>query len=128
MARRAWNQRKSRRAPPSVSHPEVVQAQSSAHILFVPFDFNSPVPEVVRTSAPGKLGDYLACGTPILAHVPQDTFVRFYLTKYQCGLVADCDSAEDLKKTLIKLLEDQNLRNSIGEMHCSEPDLILILW
>ena len=96
-----------------VSHPEVVQAQSSAYILFIPFDFHSPVPEVVRTSAPGKLGDYLASGTPILAHVPSDTFVNWYLKKYQCGVVADRDSAEYLKKTLIQLLEDEKLRKSI---------------
>lgn len=96
-----------------VPHQEVVQAQSSANILFVPFDFDSPVPEVVRTSAPGKLGDYLACGTPILAHVPADTFVKWYLQEHQCGVVVDRDNPEDVRLAVLHLLEDHDLRQSI---------------
>lgn len=96
-----------------VSHTEVTEAQSSAYILFIPFDFHSPVPEVVRTSAPGKLGDYLACGTPILAHVPPDTFVKWYLTEHQCGVVVDRDDPEDVRQAVLRLLEDRDLRQSI---------------
>jgi glycosyltransferase involved in cell wall biosynthesis len=96
-----------------VSHPEVVKAQSSAHILFIPFDFHSPVPEVIRTSAPGKLGDYLACGTPILAHVPPDTFVKWYLTEHRCGVVVDQDDPEAVGQAVLRLLEDRDLRQSI---------------
>ncbi len=96
-----------------VCHSDIVKEQSSAHILFIPFDFHSPVPEVVRTSAPGKLGDYLACGTPILAHVPPDTFVKWYLTEHQCGVVVDRDDPCDVRKAILRLLEDRDLRQSI---------------
>ena len=107
-----------------VSHPEVVKAQSSAHILLIPFDFHSPVPEVVRTSAPGKLGDYLACGTPILAHVPSDTFVKWYLTEHRCGVVVDRDDPEEVGQAILRLLEDRDLRQSIREQarKCARVD------
>ena len=71
------------------THMEVVQAQNRAHIFFLPFAFDSTIPEVIKTSAPGKTGEYLASGVPILAHVPADSFVSWYLKTHECGLVVD---------------------------------------
>ncbi len=74
---------------PHAPYEEVEQVQRTADILLIPFDFDSPAAEVIRTAAPGKLGDYLSSGTPILAVVPGDTFVAWYLRRYDCGLVVD---------------------------------------
>jgi glycosyltransferase involved in cell wall biosynthesis len=63
--------------------------QMSADILFLPLGFRTPYPETIRTSAPGKVGEYLASSTPILVHAPADTFLSWYFREYDCGLVVD---------------------------------------
>ncbi len=92
---------------------EVAEAQFNASILLIPFAFNSIVPEIIKTSAPGKLGDYLASGTPILAHVPPDSFVSWYINKYQCGLVVDREDPNELVKVISQLSTDQTTNQQI---------------
>jgi len=101
--------------PRVVQHPhvpasEVAREHNAADILFIPFSFDCPVPEIVKTSAPGKFGDYLASGTPILAHVPADSFVSWYLRKYDCGIVVDQDDPALLREAILRLIEDADLR------------------
>jgi glycosyltransferase involved in cell wall biosynthesis len=92
---------------------EVIQAQNEAHILFLPFAFHSPIPEVIQTSAPGKTGEYLTSGVPILAHVPPKTFISWYFRKYNCGYVVDEDEIILLKKAIENLIEDPSLRQRL---------------
>lgn len=94
---------------------ESALAQRQADMLFLPLAFDSPMPEVIRTSAPGKMGDYLASGKPILAHVPRDSFVKWYLDKYRCGVVADEDDPRNLAETMVKLINDKELRRELGK-------------
>jgi glycosyltransferase involved in cell wall biosynthesis len=100
-----------RHLPPN----KVTQAQHSADILFIPFSFNCSVPEIVKTSAPGKFGDYLASGTPILAHLPGDSFVSWYLKEYDCGIVVDQDDPDFLADAILTLIEDPSLRLKLSE-------------
>lgn len=72
-----------------VSQSEIRAIQQQANVLFLPLAFNSPLNEVVRTSAPGKTGEYLASGIPILAYAPRDSFVSWYFKKNKCGVVVD---------------------------------------
>jgi glycosyltransferase involved in cell wall biosynthesis len=94
-------------------HTEVIEAQNHAHILFLPFSFNSPIPEVIQTSAPGKLGEYLTSGVPILAHVPPDTFISWYFRKHECGYVVDTDEILSLKRAIENLIDDSELRQRL---------------
>lgn len=95
------------------SETETALAQQQASILLIPFTFNSTVPEVIRTSAPGKLADYLASGVPILAFVPPDSFVAWFLKRHQCGMVIEEDNPIALAKGITKLLSDPQLREMI---------------
>jgi glycosyltransferase involved in cell wall biosynthesis len=94
---------------------DVCNVQGGADILFLGFAFDSAIPELVATSAPGKLGDYLASGVPILAHVPGDCFVAWYLREYKCGVVVDEDSPEALAQTIRRLLADTAFRSCLRE-------------
>lgn len=96
-----------------VSYSELVEQQRNANILFLPLAFESPIPEVIRTSAPGKLGEYLSSGRPVLAHVPANSFVAYYLEKYQCGLVASRNDPASLKDQIIKLINDEGFCRAI---------------
>lgn len=105
-------------SPHIVHHPhapyeEVEQVQGQADILLMPFDFNSPAREVIRTAAPGKLGDYLASGTPILAVVPGDTFVAWYLRRHDCGMVLDRADVDAVADAILRLLSDVQLRDRL---------------
>lgn len=91
--------------------PEYVRKiQQQADVLFLGFAFDSAIPELVATSAPGKLGDYLATGVPILAHVPADSFVAWYLTEHKCGMVVSEDGPDALSRGIKMILTDPTLR------------------
>ncbi len=94
-------------------HAEVIEAQNHAHILFLPFSFNSGIPEVIQTSAPGKTAEYLSSGVPILAHIPPDTFISWYFRKYKCGYVVDTNDVLALKEGIENLIEDSMLRQTL---------------
>jgi glycosyltransferase involved in cell wall biosynthesis len=93
---------------------QVVEVQQSASILFLPFAFDASVAKIVKTSAPGKFGEYLASGRPILAHVPPDSFVSWYLRKYECGVVVDKDDPSMLAQAIRRLIDDKGLRASLS--------------
>jgi glycosyltransferase involved in cell wall biosynthesis len=94
-------------------HAEVIEAQNHAHILFLPFSFNSSIPEVIQTSAPGKTAEYLTSGVPILVHVPPHTFISWYFRKYNCGYVVDTNEMPSLKRAIEDLMNDSSLRQSL---------------
>lgn len=87
--------------------PEI---QMGADILFLPLGFQTPYPETIRTSAPGKVGEYLASSTPILVHAPGGTFLSWYFREHECGLVVDQPDPEVLAEGIDILLTDVERR------------------
>jgi len=98
----------------ALSHTEIENVQRHAHILFLPLAFRSPYPQVIRTSAPGKMGDYLATGRPVLVHAPADSFVSWYFRQHECGLVVDRDDVDELASAIQRLVADGDLRRRLG--------------
>jgi len=93
---------------------EVPTVLRQAGILFLPLGFDTPIPEVIRTSAPGKTGEYLSVGRPILAHAPGDSFVSWYFRENRCGLVVDRSDPELLSASIRRLITDGDLRAELG--------------
>jgi glycosyltransferase involved in cell wall biosynthesis len=89
--------------------------QRNANILFLPLAFNSRYPDIIKTSAPGKIGEYLASRRPILVHAPSDSFVAWYFRKYSCGYVVDQDDPEALAEAIIHLLQDKKLQQELSD-------------
>lgn len=89
--------------------------QRQADLLFLPLAFTSPFPEVIRTSAPGKMGEYLAARRPILVHAPPDSFVVWYFRHYECGLVVDQGDPTELAQAIERVLADEGLRQRLSE-------------
>jgi glycosyltransferase involved in cell wall biosynthesis len=96
-----------------VPYDQILAEQHKADILFLPLAFESPISEVIRTSAPGKMGEYLASGRPVLAHVPAESFVSHYIKMHQCGVVADKDDSSDLAGHILKLVLDDHYRQAL---------------
>src|SRR5439155_16530435 len=93
---------------------EALRLQQSADVLFLPLAFQSPYPQIIRTSAPGKLGEYLASGRPILAHAPADSFVSWYLREHGCGLVVDREDPDALAAAIARLDAEEGLRRELA--------------
>lgn len=99
-------------AQPVTAMPAI---QRNADILFLPLSFGSQYPEVIKTSAPGKLGEYLASKRPILVHAPKNSFVSWYFRKYNCGLVVDENNPQLLARAIQHLINDKDLCQKITE-------------
>lgn len=77
------------RVRPHVTQEESYRVQRGADALFLPLAFASPIPEVIRSSAPAKLAEYLASGRPILAHAPPGSFVAEHLRETDAAFIVD---------------------------------------
>jgi glycosyltransferase involved in cell wall biosynthesis len=98
-----------------VVHPhacaqQIAAVQESADILFLPLAFRSQYPEVIRTSAPMKFGEYLAAGGPIIVHAPPDAFVSEYCRRHDCAVVVDDPDPRSLVRAIGALSDDAALR------------------
>jgi glycosyltransferase involved in cell wall biosynthesis len=93
---------------------KVREIQASADLLFLPLTFDSPYSEIVRTSAPSKLSDYLASGKPILAHVPSDSYISWYLKIYHCGMVVDQNDSRALSAAIQRIINDVPWAQQLG--------------
>jgi glycosyltransferase involved in cell wall biosynthesis len=91
----------------------IAAIQRQADILFLPLAFASPYPEVIRTSAPGKMGEYLASRRPVLVHAPSDSFVAWYFRRHKCGLVVGRSDPMALAQAVERLAVDEDLRRTL---------------
>lgn len=96
-----------------VGHSEIIDIQKRADILFLPLSFRSRFPEAVRTAAPGKMGEYLASGRPILVHAPADSHISQFFTRKGCGIVVDKPDPDALAEAIARLDRDLHLRSQI---------------
>ncbi|HVF45541.1 MAG TPA: glycosyltransferase [Pyrinomonadaceae bacterium] len=88
---------------------EIPGVQRGAGALFLPLAFNSPYPELVRTSATTKMGEYLAARRPVIAHAPPDSFVAWYFREHECGVVVDRLDPAQLAEAVARVLDDEAL-------------------
>ena len=91
----------------------IAAVQREADVLFLPLAFRSHYPEVIRTSAPMKFGEYLAAGRPILAHAPSDSFIARYCRQHDCALIVDTPDPAKLAQATKRLANDHELRRRL---------------
>lgn len=92
---------------------DVPRVQREADALFLPLAFESPYPDLVRTSAPTKLGEYLAARRPVIVHAPPDSFPAWYFREHGCGVVVDRLDPGALAEALGRVLGDEALRGDV---------------
>jgi len=107
-----------------VTLSESIEIQKKADILFLPLAFKTEFPEVINTSMPGKMGEYLASGRPILVHAPKDSFISWYFKKNNCGIVVDEENPPELEKAINKIIKDKEFRETIVQnaLKCAQED------
>ncbi|MEK6325034.1 MAG: glycosyltransferase [Acidobacteriota bacterium] len=98
-----------------VNVAEIPAIQKQADLLFLPLAFDSPYPEIIRTSAPFKMGEYLAARRPVLVHAPADSFITWYFRSHDCGFVVDENDPAKLADGIKRLLCDTGLAQKLCE-------------
>jgi glycosyltransferase involved in cell wall biosynthesis len=98
-----------------VSEEETLKAQSAADILFLPLAFDSTIQETLMTALPGKTGEYLSSGTPILVHAPEGSLLSTTFQESKAALVVDKPEAGLLKSAIEKIISDDGFRESLVE-------------
>jgi glycosyltransferase involved in cell wall biosynthesis len=98
---------------PSLGADRMAATQRDADILFLPLGFESGVPEVLRTSCPTKVSDYLVSGRPMLAYAPPDTFLSWFVRTTGCGVLVDRPDANALASAVRRLATDNVLRRAV---------------
>jgi glycosyltransferase involved in cell wall biosynthesis len=99
---------------PHVPPVEAALLQRRADFLFLPYAFDSPVSEIIRTSTPSKMSDYLAAARPILVHASTDALVCDYFRRHGCGVVVDRDAPAALAAALTELIAEPELRTELA--------------
>jgi glycosyltransferase involved in cell wall biosynthesis len=95
---------------PAVEPIEASRIQCESDLLLLPLAFHTRYPELIRTSSPGKLGEYLAAGRPILVHAPRDSFLAQFTLHHGCGWLCDTCNPEKMAGDLERLVRDGELR------------------
>ena len=90
---------------PAVSPVEAAEVQVQADLIFLPLSFDCEYPELIRTSAPGKFGEYLASGTPVVVHAPPGSFPVTFVAEHRCAASCDRPESRQLAETLAGLIE-----------------------
>ena len=98
-----------------VSPNKIAELQSSADVLLLPLSFYSDYPSLIRTSAPGKFGEYLAAGTPMFIHAPRDSFPVVFANTHRCAQVCDTPDVSSVCKALASLLDCPNTSSNLVE-------------
>ena len=93
-------------------HDAALVAQQQADILFLPLAFCSDIPEVIRSSSPAKLSEYLVSLRPILAYAPPGSFVCKLISESGAGLVVDTQGPSALILAL-REMENKETRERI---------------
>lgn len=94
----------------SLPPAKIVEVQRLADILLLALAFDSNIPEVIRSSSPSKMGEYLASGRPILVLAPSDSYLSWYFRKHDCGVVVDDADPSKLAAAIRHIMDDAQLR------------------
>lgn len=66
-----------------------------------------------KATSPGRLGDFLAAGKPIVAHDVGE--VGRIIRNYHCGLLVKPGDAKGFAENILKLLDNSSLANNLGK-------------
>lgn len=91
---------------PPTGQQESAAIQVQADMLFLPLSFSCAYPELIRSSAPGKFGEYLASGTPVIIHAPADSFPVSFASRHGCAAICSTAEVESLTETICTIAGD----------------------
>jgi glycosyltransferase involved in cell wall biosynthesis len=94
----------------SMSFKSALSALKKTDIAYLPYWFDRRHSMTVRTSFPGKISTYAACGIPVLYHGPLKSSVTQFLLKYRFGVCCHALDESEILVAIASLLEDVEFR------------------
>lgn len=109
----------------AMSFDSALAALRESDIAYLPYWFDRRHSVTVRTSFPGKLSTYAACGIPVLYHGPLDSSVTPFLQDYPFGVCCHSLNENAIHMAILKLLEDKDFIRQASEArnHALENEL-----
>ena len=114
-----WSSQEHRNAfhmPPAVEIFDLVPKAklrdnlTSADVLLLPVSFEPAAISFIRHSIPGKVAEYLMCGTPVLAYGPKEVAQIQFLTERGCAEVVSERDGSALADAIRRLATDEEHR------------------
>ncbi|MDI6645228.1 MAG: glycosyltransferase family 4 protein [Methanobacteriaceae archaeon] len=93
-----------------ISYNEVIENTLKSDMLFALYD---PIIPNHKYSSPNKLFEAMMCGKPII--VSDETIMADIVKKEDCGIVVSYSDIKSIRESIIKLKEDQELREKLGK-------------
>lgn len=90
-----------------MSFASALNAVRETNIAYLPYWFDSRHAVTVRTSFPGKLSTYAACGIPVLYHGPEDSSVTQFMRDYPFGVCCHSLKEDEINAAILTILEDE---------------------
>jgi glycosyltransferase involved in cell wall biosynthesis len=91
------------------------QVLSNADVLVIPIDFDEKSQRYIKYSMPTKVTEFMITGVPILIYAPEDTAMVQYAKVNDWALIVSKKDKNELKRAIIDLYLNEELRKSIGE-------------
>ena len=98
-----------------VSNERIIDVMVEADTLLLPLSFDDDYVRYTRLSMPTKTSEYMMSGTPILVYAHPDTALNKYATEYKWGYVVSERTSDAIKKAIMDLYSDKELRKRLGE-------------
>jgi glycosyltransferase involved in cell wall biosynthesis len=98
-----------------VPYSTLPQLFRGSDFLLLPCDFSAKSVEFLRYSMPTKAPEYMISGAVTVLLAPEETAVYKYGDSQQWALTIGKDDVELVKKELMRLIRDQELRREISE-------------
>jgi len=98
----------------AVPYAELPAALSTADVLVLPLDFDPRSRAFAQYSMPTKVPEYMACGVPVLVYAPARHAVSLYAKEKRWGYVITRRDIQSLQSAILRLMDDQALRTSLG--------------
>jgi hypothetical protein len=91
-----------------------LNAVRETDIAYLPYWFDRRHAITVRTSFPGKLSTYAACGIPVLYHGPEDSSVTQFIRDFPFGISCHSLKEDEINFAITTILEDENFHLRAG--------------
>jgi glycosyltransferase involved in cell wall biosynthesis len=98
-----------------VQYSELPGIFSKADLLVMPIDFSKKGIQFLKYSMPTKASEYMISGTPILLYADKTISLVDHAKKYGWAYCVTSNSIETLKKSIINLLKDEELRRTLAK-------------
>jgi hypothetical protein len=91
---------------------EVQEHAQSCHALYLPYSFRAVDEQIIKTSFPTKVADYVVTGRPVLVHAPLDSTIVQFCKRTTWGIPVVSLAADDLRSALRDLQDQYSAHSS----------------